>query len=138
MDVVACCGNGYANENYPEAFTQSFTVEFLQANGLPTDGKGLVLMHACGDSMGNTIPAGTVILVNKKEADFSLFINNKIYVFNVNGEMMCKRAIKNIDGSILLKSDSIDKGTFPDWKVTSENAENIDIFGRVRYVFMQM
>ena len=52
LDIKASCGPGYSNEDYPDAFTQTFTVEFLRANGLPIDGKGLILMHACGDYQG--------------------------------------------------------------------------------------
>lgn len=138
LDIKASCGPGYSNEDYPDAFTQTFTVEFLRANGLPIDGKGLILMHACGDSMGYTIPCGTVILVNTNEAFFDSLISNKIYVFNANGEMICKRAIKNIDGSVTLKSDHPDKDIYPDYKINKENFEHFAMFGRVRYVFMQM
>ena len=138
LDIKASCGPGYSNEDYPDAFTQTFTVEFLRANGLPIDGKGLILMHACGDSMGYTIPCGTVILVNTNEAFFDSLISNKIYVFNANGEMICKRAIKNIDGSVTLKSDHGNKDIYPDYKINKENFEHFAMFGRVRYVFMQM
>ena len=138
LDIKASCGPGYSNEDYPDAFTQAFTVEFLRANGLPIDGKGLILMHACGDSMGYTIPCGTVILVNTNEAFFDSLISNKIYVFNANGEMICKRAIKNIDGSVTIKSDNSNKDIYPDYQVNKENFEHFAMFGRVRYVFMQM
>ena len=137
LDIKASCGPGYSNEDYPDAFTQTFTVEFLRANGLPIDGKGLILMHACGDSMGYTIPSGTVILVNTNEAFFDSLISNKIYVFNANGEMICKRAIKNIDGSVTIKSDHGNKDIYPDYKINKENFEHFAMFGRVRYVFMQ-
>ena len=138
LDIKASCGPGYSNDDYPDAFTQTFTVEFLRANGLPIDGKGLILMHACGDSMGYTIPCGTVILVNTNEAFFDSLISNKIYVFNANGEMICKRAIKNIDGSVTIKSDNSNKDIYPDYQVNKENFEHFAMFGRVRYVFMQM
>ena len=138
LDIKASCGPGYSNDDYPDAFTQTFTIEFLRANGLPIDGKGLILMHACGDSMGYTIPSGTVILVNTNEAFFDSLISNKIYVFNANGEMICKRAIKNIDGSVTIKSDNSNKDIYPDYQVNKENFEHFAMFGRVRYVFMQM
>ena len=138
LDMCASCGSGYANEDYPEAFSQFFTVEFLRANGLPTDGKGLMLMHACGDSMGYTIPHGAVILVNTNEAFFDSLISNKIYVFNANGEMICKRVIKNIDGTVTIKSDNSNKEDYPDYQITQENFEHFAMFGRVRYVFTQV
>ncbi len=138
LDMCASCGSGYVNEDYPEAFTQSFTLEFLRANGLPLDGKGLILMHACGESMGYTIPHGSVILVNTNEAYFDSLISNKIYVFNANGEMICKRAIKNIDGTVTIKSDNSNKDLFPDYQITKDNFEKYAMFGRVRYIFTQI
>ena len=80
LDIKASCGNGYINESHPEAHTQAFTVEFLRDNGMPIDGEGLVLMHACSDSMGHTIPHGTLMLVNTNDREFDNFVNNKVYV----------------------------------------------------------
>lgn len=137
LDIKASCGPGYVNEENPEAHTQSFTVEFLRNNNLPTDGKGLILMHACSDSMGYTIPHGTLMLVNTNESEYDNFINNKIYVFNADGEMICKRAVKNLDGSVVLKSDNTDKDTYPDQLVTRDTFSQFRLFGRVRYTFAQ-
>lgn len=137
LDIKASCGNGYVNLEYPDSHTQTFTVEFLRDNDLPTDGKGLVLMHACSDSMGNTIPHGTLMLVNTNESEFDNFINNKIYVFNADGEMMCKRTIKNLDGTVVLKSDNIDKDNYPDQLITRDTFNQFSLFGRVRYSFLK-
>lgn len=137
LDIKASCGNGYANLEYPESHTQTFTVEFLRDNDLPIDGNGLVLMHACSDSMGNTIPHGTLMLVNTNESEFDNFINNKIYVFNADGEMMCKRTIKNLDGTVILKSDNTDKDIYPDQLITRDTFNQFSLFGRVRYSFLK-
>ena len=137
LDIKASCGPGYVNEENPEAHTQSFTVEFLRNNSLPTDGKGLILMHACSDSMGYTIPHGTLMLVNTNESEYDNFINNKIYVFNADGEMICKRAVKNLDGSVVLKSDNADKDTYPDQIISRDTFSQFRLFGRVRYTFAQ-
>lgn len=137
LDIKASCGPGYVNEENPEAHTQSFTVEFLRNNSLPTDGKGLILMHACSDSMGYTIPHGTLMLVNTNESEYDNFINNKIYVFNADGEMICKRAVKNLDGSVVLKSDNTDKDTYPDQIISRDTFSQFRLFGRVRYTFAQ-
>lgn len=137
LDIKASCGPGYINEENPEAHTQSFTVEFLRNNNLPTDGKGLILMHACSDSMGYTIPHGTLMLVNTNESEYDNFINNKIYVFNADGEMICKRAVKSLDGSVVLKSDNADKDTYPDQIISRDTFSQFRLFGRVRYTFAQ-
>lgn len=137
LDIKASCGNGYINLEHPDSHTQAFTVEFLRDNDLPIDGNGLVLMHACSDSMGNTIPHGTLMLVNTNESEYDNFINNKIYVFNADGEMMCKRAIKNLDGTVILKSDNTDKDTYPDQLITRDTFNQFALFGRVRYSFLK-
>lgn len=138
LDIKASCGNGYANEDYPSAHTHVFTVEFLRANQLPIDGAGLVLMHACSDSMGYTIPHGTLILVDTNEREFDNFANNKVYVFNADGEMMCKRAIKNLNGTVILKSDNMDKDSYPDQLISRDTFGQFKLFGRVRYTFTQL
>lgn len=138
LDIKASCGNGYANEDHPSAHTQVFTVEFLRANGLPIDGDGLVLMHACSDSMGYTIPHGTLMLVNTNEQEFDNFTNNKVYVFNADGEMICKRAIKNLNGTVMLKSDNMDKDSYPDQIISRDTFGQFNLFGRVRYTFIQL
>ena len=137
LDIKASCGAGYINEDYPSVHTQTFSVEFLRANDLPVDGRGLVLMHACSASMGYTIPHGTLMLVNTNENEFDNFANNKIYVFQADGEMICKRAIKNLDGSIVLKSDNSDKDTYPDQLINKDSFTHFNLYGRVRYTFIQ-
>lgn len=137
LDIKASCGSGYNNVEHPEAHTQAFTVEFLRENNLPIDGKGIVLMHACSDSMGYTIPHGTLMLVNTNESEYDNFINNKIYVFNADGDMICKRAVKNLDGTVILKSDNTDKETYPDQTITRDTFNQFKLFGRVRYTFNQ-
>ena len=137
LDIKASCGSGYANEDYPAAHTQVFTVEFLRANHLPIDGEGLVLMHACSDSMGYTIPHGTLMLVDTNQREFDNFVNNKVYVFQADNEMICKRAIRNLNGTVVLKSDNMDKDTYPDQTIDRDSFGQFKLFGRVRYTFAQ-
>ena len=135
----ASCGGGYVNGEYEEKKGQiAFTVEFLRENKLPINGDGLVLMHACGDSMGYTIPDETMMLVNRKECHFENMISKEVYTFNADGEMICKRAFKNLDGSITLVSDNTDKTRYPDQIVDKDKFNHFDIFGRVRYTFNKL
>ena len=139
LDKKASCGGGYVNGEYEEKKGQiAFAVEFLRENKLPIDGDGLVLMHACGDSMGYTIPDETMMLVNRKECHFENMISKEVYTFNADGEMICKRAFKNLDGSITLVSDNTDKTRYPDQIVDKDKFNHFDIFGRVRYTFNKM
>lgn len=134
LDIKASCGSGYANEDFPTAHSEYLSVEFLRDNDLPIDGKGVIVMHSCNDSMGYTIPNASLIIVNTNNREFDNFVNNKIYVFSVDGEMICKRAIKNLDGTVLLKSDNPDKQTYPDQLITRDTFGHFDLFGRVHWV----
>ncbi|MFK4001728.1 XRE family transcriptional regulator [Psychrobacter namhaensis] len=135
-DLKASCGGGYVNLEHPEQKGMiAFTVEFLRENDLPIDGKGLLLMHACGDSMGYTIPHGTLMLVNTNESEYDNFISNKIYVFNADGESICKRAFKNLDGTVTLVSDNADKIRYPDQIVNKDKFYDFSMEARVRYTF---
>jgi phage repressor protein C with HTH and peptisase S24 domain len=135
-DLKASCGDGYVNLEHPEQNGMiAFTVEFLRENDLPIDGKGLMLMHACGDSMGYTIPHGTLMLVNTNESEYDNFISNKIYVFNADGESICKRAFKNLDGTVTLVSDNADKSRYPDQIIDKNKFDDFKLEARVRHTF---
>lgn len=138
-DLKASCGGGYVNLEHPEQKGMiAFTVEFLRENDLPIDGNGLLLMHACGDSMGYTIPHGTLMLVNTNEKEYDNFISNKIYVFNADGESICKRAFKNLDGTVTLVSDNADKVRYPDQIVNKDKFYDFSMEARVRYTFSKL
>lgn len=138
-DLKASCGGGYVNLEHPEQKGMiAFTVEFLRENDLPVDGKGLLLMHACGDSMGYTIPHGTLMLVNTNENEYNNFISDKIYVFNADGESICKRAFKNLDGTVTLVSDNADKVRYPDQIVNKNKFYDFSMEARVRYTFSKL
>lgn len=139
IDLAGSCGGGYANGDHPEQKGMlGFTVEFLRENDLPISGNGLLLMHACGESMGYTIPHGTMLLVNTKENTYDSFISGKIYIFNAEGEMICKRAFKNLDGTVTLVSDNPDKSRYPDQIINKTTFSNFNLFARVRYTFAKM
>jgi len=139
IDLAGSCGGGHANDDHPEQKGMlGFTVEFLRENDLPINGTGLLLMHACGDSMGYTIPHGTMLLVNTKENTYDSFISGKIYIFNADGEMICKRAFKNLDGTVTLVSDNPDKSRYPDQIINKTTFSNFNLFARVRYTFAKM
>lgn len=138
LDIKASCGDGYINDDFPTAQSQYLSVEFLRENDLPIDGKGVIAMHSCNDSMGYTIPNASLMIVNTNDREFDNFVNKRIYVFNVDGEMICKRAIKNLDGTVLLKSDNTDKETYPDQVVTRDTFGQFELFGRVHWVSIKV
>ncbi len=138
LDIKASCGGGYINDDFPAAHSGYLSVEFLRENDLPIDGKGVIVMHACNDSMGYTIPNASLMIVNTNDREFDNFVNKRIYVFNVDGEMICKRAIKNLDGTVLLKSDNADKAAYPDQLVTRDTFSQFELFGRVHWVSIKV
>lgn len=137
-DIKASCGGGYVNEDFPAAHSGYLSVEFLRENDLPTDGKGVIVMHACNDSMGYTIPNASLMIVNTNDREFDNFVNKKIYVFSVDGEMICKRAVKNLDSTVVLKSDNTDKEAYPDQIVTRDTFGQFVLFGRVHWVSIKV
>ena len=77
------------------------------------------------------------MLVNTNDREFDNFVNNKVYVFQAENEMICKRAIRNLNGTVILKSDNLDKDTYPDQIIDRNSFNEFNLFGRVKYTFVQ-
>lgn len=137
-DVVASCGSGRFNNDASEILGYyEVSEQFLATMNLPVNGKGLILINASGDSMYPSIPDKTTLLVNTLELEFDRLANGKVYVFNANGSMICKRVYRNLDGTITLRSDNPDKSIYPDQPVNQDNFDVFNICGRVKYAFLE-
>lgn len=133
IDVKASCGNGYLNLDDPEIIeTYEFTESYLRSRGLNTNGEGLVIIDAEGQSMEPTIPDKTPLLINRLENSFNELSTGKVYVFLVNGSVICKRIFINLDGSLTLRSDNPDKTTYPDQIVTKDKFDEFNVIGRLK------
>lgn len=139
LDAKVSCGNGYINGDHMAAIgNYEVTKGFLGRLHLPPSGKDLMLVRSDGDSMLPTIPDNTLILVNAAERDYDDLLSGNIYVFNVSGEVICKRAYRNLDGTLTLRSDNGDRGRYPDIEVTREKFESFNIIGRARFAFVAL
>ncbi|WP_395146987.1 helix-turn-helix transcriptional regulator [Moraxella atlantae] len=138
LDAPAACGlSGKVNGDDPDVLGRyEISEEFLARLGLPTDGEGLILIEADGDSMMPSIPDKTPLLVNTKESDFSSLVTGKVYVFCADGEMLCKRIYRNLDSTITLKSDNHEM--YDDVTVNKEKFNEFHLLGRVKFAFVEM
>lgn len=121
------------NVNAP--LIQSMIGSFLKANRSILEDNHLTIIYAQNESMGHTIPINSPMLVFKKDNNPASLVSQKIYAFEVDGEIICKRVYKNIDGSLTLKSDNLNKADFPDQIIKSETVPTLNVLGCVCFVF---
>lgn len=139
-DAKTACGLvGVVNDHNPEVVGYfEITQNYLCDRGLSKNGDGLVVSTASGSSMFPTIPENTQIVIDTNQRDYSSFVNGKIYVFAVGNEMICKRAYKRLDGTLVLSSDNPDKEAYPDLILDKESFNQVQIFGRVRVAVVDL
>lgn len=138
IDVKASCGEGYLNLDNPKIIeTYEFTESYLRSRGLNTNGEGLVIIDADGKSMEPTIPDKTPLLINRFESSFNELSTGKVYVFLVNGSIICKRIFINLDGSLTLRSDNPDKTTYPDQIVSKDKFSEFNVIGRLKTALVE-
>lgn len=83
-----------------------------------------------GDSMEPFLFANDSVLVNMAENDLSRIIDGKVYAIRYVDELRVKRLYRQLDGTLILRSDN---PSYVDEVVPPELAEeNISIIGRVR------
>lgn len=88
----------------------------------------LVTVMAEGDSMSPGIPHGASITLNTED---TLARTGKRYAIDFLGEFFIKRLFRESDGSITIRSDNADKSRFPDWTISADHMESLNILGRV-------
>lgn len=89
----------------------------------------ILIMKVNGDSMNNVIPHGSMIGVKNWEVDN--LKKNDIVVFSDNGEFSMKRYLNDEKNQrIIFRPDSSDD-SFSDVVIDYENADNLNILGKV-------
>lgn len=86
----------------------------------------LILISVIGDSMEPTINDGDLILVDTTEGRFK---SDAIYVMRQGDRLWVKRVHYKVDGSVLVKSDNVDK--YEPELFRGDELENLKIVGRV-------
>lgn len=122
-DVSVAAANGAVNyDEAPDSYV-TFPKSWLASIGIK--GTDCGLLEVTGDSMGNTIRAGSLILV-----DFSvrIFEPNKIFVIRHGDAVRLKRVLPSIGGVILMG----DNPNTEDEIYSGDDANEIAPIGQVR------
>nr|WP_321511189.1 S24 family peptidase [uncultured Celeribacter sp.] len=85
------------------------------------------IIWAKGDSMQPTIPDGSILIVDLSQNEIN---NGCLYVFNVDGDLLVKRARRKLDSSIELISDN---NLYATETVSKSDLDQLRVIGRVVY-----
>lgn len=85
-----------------------------------------------GESMEDTLKNGDLVLVDMDDKNWRSDMPT-IFAFNHNGKCRIRRASETLSGGMRISSDNPDKSKYPDENYTTEESEEIDILGRVRW-----
>jgi len=102
----------------------SFRADWLRRT-LNADAKSLVLIEAAGDSMAPTIGEADLVLADLGEARFR---HDGIYVFRSAGTLAIKRLQRQIDGTVVIRSDN------PAYEPIQVKPDELGIIGRVIWI----
>lgn len=102
-DVRAAAGHsGSLAEDGAVIQRIEFSERWLRTT-LRRDPRHLVLLEAAGDSMAPTIGDGDVLMLDLSARDL---VSGRIYVLQLDGELLVKRVQRRLNGSVLVLSDN--------------------------------
>lgn len=119
-------GLGRNNDSHTPTKHLAFRRDWLKAKGLYE--KDLVTATATGDSMGDTIPNGSTMLIDTSRTNTR---DGLIYVIRSQDTFWVKRIQRQLDGSLLLISDN---ETYPPMSLDLRINEDVQIIGQVVYI----
>lgn len=125
--VAASAGSGLIALEEQEIERIAFRRDWLHEMGIDAREAGLVT--ASGDSMDPTIPDGAMMLVVRRHGE--PIRSGFIYVLVLDGEVLVKRIMRNVDGTFDLISDN---PLYPVQKVRQVDLDGLHIAGRVFWV----
>ena len=114
------------NNNIGTADDMPFSREFLSSHKLP-ESRYLGVIKAIGTAMSPTIEDGQTLILNTLN---NIPKNGKLYLISINGTIFLKRFLYTPKGW-LLRSDNPDKNAYPDFDVSIDEINEIDIQGRI-------
>ncbi|WP_035853519.1 XRE family transcriptional regulator [Deefgea rivuli] len=127
-EIKASCGTG---ELTFEVISHQYFTDKNELNRLGLKPEHTFWCRAAGDSMEPTVKDGDRLLVEQLDGhSLTDILNNRIYLFSWNGELFCKRLIRQMDGSLLVKSDNSENHR--DTLITTEQIGQMKLIGRVR------
>lgn len=119
-------GLGRHNDSHTPSKHLAFRRDWLKAKGLYE--KDLVTATATGDSMGDTIPNGSTMLIDTSRTNTR---DGLIYVIRSHDTFWVKRIQRQLDGTLLLISDN---ETYPPMTLDLRVNEDVQIIGQVVYI----
>ena len=125
-DVAAGEGASKSVKRKTEAGICAFRRDWMRQKGLPID--NLAVVNITGDSMSPTIRDGSLGLVDMRQQRVN---ENGIYVLILDNRLVTKRLQSDFSGGIYIRSDN---PAIREQHLTPEQAESLDIFGRVIWV----
>lgn len=128
--AVLSAGNGSTHWEHEEIEgSHAFTRAWLQRKRLKIEMCRVLTIE--GDSMLPELRDGFVVLIDL--SDCHPIKSGKVYALSVDGEQRIKRLFRQVDGSLLIRSDNPDKAHFPDEVVQPEHLDRVRIIGRKRW-----
>ena len=125
--VSASAGGGLVALDEQEIERIAFRQDWLHELGI--DARQAGLLTATGDSMDPTIPDGALMLIDRRQGE--PVRSGYIYVLVLDGELLVKRLMRNIDGTIDLISDN---ALYPVQRVHQGEFDGLRVAGRVFWV----
>ena len=98
----ASAGNGEALPEYEDKDILHFDKRWL-INVLGVNPDKAVLLQATGNSMQPLINDKDLLMVDTSYTDI---INGKVFVVDIDNELLVKRVVKELDGSVILYSEN--------------------------------
>lgn len=128
--AVLSAGNGSTHWEHEEIEgSHAFTRAWLQRKRLKIELCRVLTIE--GDSMLPELRHGFVVLIDL--SDCQPIKSGKVYALSVDGEQRIKRLFRQVDGSLLIRSDNPDKAHYPDEVVQPEHLDRVRIIGRKRW-----
>lgn len=125
-DVEASAGQGADIEQESITSQIAFKQDWLHGEGLAL--KGLAVITAQGDSMEPTIADGALLLVDTSQREIT---NDSIYILRWDNRLYAKRLQLMFSRAVCIISDN---KAYKEEQITSEEAIELDIVGRVVWV----
>ena len=126
-DAKAAAGHGHDNPHVVLRNTLAFKRDWLRAKG--ANPKNLKVIYADGESMWPTINNRDVLLVDSSKVDP---VDGGIFVLESTTDgTIVKRLVLTASGEWILRSDSADKGEYPDRSFFHSESNEHRILGRV-------
>lgn len=122
---MGSCGGGEINWEERMRKPLAFQKEWLARKGL--DQESALLIYADGQSMEDFIQDGDVVLFNTSKTKIE---SGKIYAIQHPEGIRIKRLRLDYNGELIISSDNPDKARFPDDRLNSDQARELEVLGQ--------